>query len=82
MADDQDPADAGTEAPQGTRAIKDRNQRIREEAAQKRKGRREGESRRAAVQRNLDAGELVDDAFARGTHAATGFIKRHLNLIQ
>jgi predicted negative regulator of RcsB-dependent stress response len=82
VADDQDPADAGTDAKTGTRAIKDRNQRIREEAAQKRKGRREGESRRAAVQRNLDAGELVDDAFARGTHAATSFVKRHLNLIQ
>jgi tetratricopeptide (TPR) repeat protein len=82
VSDDQDPSDAGTEARQSTRAIKDRNQRIREEAAQKRRGRREGESRRAAVQRNLDAGELVDDALARGTHAATGFLKKHLNLIQ
>ena len=82
MAEDQDPADTGTDAPKETRAIKDRNQRIREEAAQKRKARRDHEQRRANVQRNLDAGELVDDALARGTHAATGWLKRHLNVIQ
>ena len=82
MAEDQDPADAGTDAPKGTRAIKDRNQRIRDEAAQKRKGRRDSEQRRANVQRNLDAGEMVDDALARGTHAATGWLKRHLNVLQ
>lgn len=76
---DQDPAETGTS---GTRAIKDRNQRIREEAAQKRKSRRDAEQRRSNVQRNLDAGEMVDDALARGTHAATGFLKRHVNLIQ
>jgi len=82
VAEDQDPADTGTDAPKETRAIKDRNQRIREEAAQKRKARRDHEQRRANVQRNLDAGELVDDALARGTHAATGWLKRHLNVIQ
>jgi tetratricopeptide (TPR) repeat protein len=82
VAEDQDPADTGTDAPQETRIIKDRNQRIREEAAQKRKARRDHEQRRANVQRNLDAGELVDDALARGTHAATGWLKRHLNVIQ
>jgi tetratricopeptide (TPR) repeat protein len=79
---EEDPAQTGTDAPKGTRAIKDRNQRIREEAAQKRKTRRDAEQRRANVQRNLDAGELVDDALARGTHAATGWLKRHVNVIQ
>jgi len=82
VAEDQDPADASTDAPKGTRAIKDRNQRIREEAVQKRKSRRDSEQRRANVQRNLDAGEMVDDALARGTHAATGFLKRHLHTFQ
>jgi hypothetical protein len=77
VAEDQDPTDAST------KAIKDRNQRVRAEAAAKRKSRREqGDQRRANVQRNLDASEIVDDAFARGTHAATGFLKRHLNIIQ
>jgi Tetratricopeptide repeat len=63
------------------KAIRDRNQKIRDEAAQKRKDRRHAE-RRAAVSRNLDAGEMVDDALARGTHAATGWLKRHFNVIQ
>lgn len=76
---DQDPAETGTD---GTRAIKDRNQRIREEAAQKRRSRRDAEQRRSNVQRNLDASEMVDDALARGTHAATGWLKRHVNVIQ
>jgi predicted negative regulator of RcsB-dependent stress response len=76
---DQDPAETGTS---GTRAIKDRNQRIREEAAQKRRSRREAEQRRSNVQRNLGASEMVDDALARGTHAATAWLKRHVNVIQ
>jgi tetratricopeptide (TPR) repeat protein len=79
VAEDQDPA---TDQPQGTRAIKDRNQRIREEAAEKRKARRESEQRRQNVQRNLDAGEMVDDALARGTHAAQNWLKRHMNVLQ
>ncbi|HWP04143.1 MAG TPA: hypothetical protein VNN72_00315 [Polyangiaceae bacterium] len=66
------------EAP---KAIRDRNQKIRDEAAQKRKSRRDSE-RRAAVSRNLDAGEMVDDALARGTQAATGWLKRHFNKLQ
>jgi hypothetical protein len=82
VAEDQDPAQTGTDAPKGSRATKDRNQRIRDEAVQKRKARRDSEQRRANVQRNLDASELVDDALARGTHAATGWLKRHLNVIQ
>jgi tetratricopeptide (TPR) repeat protein len=66
------------EAP---KAIRDRNQKVRDEAAQKRKTRRDAE-RRAAVSRNLDAGEMVDDALARGTQAATGWLKRHFNKLQ
>jgi len=63
------------------KAIRDRNQKIRDEAAQKRKTRRDSE-RRAAVARNLDAGEMVDDALARGTQAASGWLKRHFNKLQ
>jgi predicted negative regulator of RcsB-dependent stress response len=66
------------EAP---KVIRDRNQKVRDEAAQKRKTRRDVE-RRAAVSRNLDAGEMVDDALARGTQAATGWVKRHFNKLQ
>jgi predicted negative regulator of RcsB-dependent stress response len=66
------------EAP---KAIRDRNQKIRDEAAQKRKSRRDSE-RRAAVSRNLGAAEMVDDALARGTQAATSWLKRHFNKLQ
>lgn len=65
------------EAP---KAIRDRNQKVRAEAAQKRKSKHS--ERRAAVSRNLDAGEMVDDALARSTQAATGWLKRHFNKLQ
>lgn len=76
VSKDEEPAPAGTEA------IRDRNQRIREEAAAKRRRKRESEARQANVRSNLEASELVDDALARGTHAATGFLKAHFNKIQ
>jgi hypothetical protein len=76
VSKDEEPAPAGTEA------IRDRNQRIREEAASKRRRKRESEQRQANVRGNLEAGELVDDALARGTHAATGFLKAHFNKLQ
>jgi tetratricopeptide (TPR) repeat protein len=66
------------EAP---KAIRDRNQKVRDEAAQKRKTRRDAE-RRAAVTRNLAPGEMVDDALARSTQVATTWLKRHFNKMQ
>ncbi|HKO90556.1 MAG TPA: hypothetical protein VJU61_05355 [Polyangiaceae bacterium] len=63
-------------------AIKDRNKRVREEAAARRRNKREAETRRAAPARNLDTSEIVDDALARTTHAASVWLKRHLNTLQ
>lgn len=62
--------------------IRDRNRRIREEAAAKRRGKREVEERRAAPARNLDTSEIVDDVFARSTHAAAAWLKRNFNVVQ
>jgi tetratricopeptide (TPR) repeat protein len=76
VSKDEEPAPAATEA------IRDRNQRIREEAAAKRRRKRESEERHANVRGSLEAGEIVDDALARGTHAATGFLKAHFNKLQ
>jgi hypothetical protein len=76
VSKDEEPAPAGTEE------IRDRNQRIREEAAAKRRRKRESEARHANVRGSLEASEIVDDALARGTHAATGFLKAHFNKIQ
>ncbi len=68
----------------GTETIRDKNRRIREEAAAKRRSKREGE--KAAARRptlgQLEASEIMDDAFARTTHAVTGWVRRHFTLVQ
>jgi tetratricopeptide (TPR) repeat protein len=61
--------------------IRDRNARVRAEAAEKRRARREREQG-TAPKRNLDASEIMDDALARSTHAAAGFLTKHFNKVQ
>ena len=61
--------------------IRDRNERVRAEAAEKRRSRREREQG-GAPRRNLDASEMMDDALARSTHAAAGFLRSHFNKVQ
>ena len=59
--------------------IRDRNRRLREEAAGQRKSRNE---ERRAPTRQLEAGEIVDDALARSTAAAGDWLKRNFNVVQ
>lgn len=66
-----------TEDPEPSR---DRNKRLREEMAGG--GRRTKQGNRAIPARNLEAGEIVDDAFARTTQAAGEWLKRHANVVQ
>ncbi|RYZ04484.1 MAG: tetratricopeptide repeat protein [Myxococcales bacterium] len=61
--------------------IKDRNARVRAEAAEKRRSKRDREQG-TAPRRNLDASEVMDDALARSTHAAAGFLSKHFNKVQ
>ena len=61
--------------------IRDKNQRVRAEAAEKRRARREREEG-GAPRRNLDASEMMDDALARSSHAAAIFLRRHFNKVQ
>ena len=61
--------------------IKDRNARVRAEAVEKRRSRREREQV-TAPKRNLDASEMMDDALARSTHAAAGFLSKNFNKVQ
>jgi tetratricopeptide (TPR) repeat protein len=61
--------------------IRDRNARVRAEAADKRRSRREREQG-TSPRRNLDASEVMDDALARSTHAAAGFLTKHFNKVQ
>lgn len=67
--------------PEEPEQIKDRNARVRAEAAEKRRARREREQG-TAPRRNLDASEVMDDALARSTHAAAGFLTKHFNKVQ
>lgn len=92
-AERQPAAESAAEAGEGTskkkkkareaepETIRDRNARVRAEAAEKRRARREREQGRAP-KRNLDATEIVDDALARSTHAAAGFLTKHFNKVQ
>ena len=67
---------------EGTEAIRDRNRRIREEAAAKRRAKRQEATTAQRSTRNLDTSEVVDDALARSTHALGAWLKRHFNVIQ
>lgn len=93
--DSDDSADEAAAAPAATpkkkkkkaaegepEAIKDRNARVRAEAAEKRRARRDREQGGSAPRRNLDASEMMDDALARSTHAAAGFVTKHFNKVQ
>ena len=67
----------------GAEAIRDKNRRIREEAAQKRRAKRDEEKvARRPTLGQLEASEIVDDALARTTHAVTGWLRNHFTLVQ
>ena len=59
---------------------RDRNKRLREEMAEG--GRRTKQGSRAIPARNLEAGEIVDDALARTTQAAGEWLKKNANVVQ
>jgi predicted negative regulator of RcsB-dependent stress response len=87
VSEDRDSAESGEKRKKrkgtDTEAIRDRNQRIREEAAAKRREKREGSRERIApTGQRLDASEIVDDALARTTHVAGNWLKRNINVLQ
>jgi predicted negative regulator of RcsB-dependent stress response len=87
VSEDRDSAESGEKRKKrkgtDTEAIRDRNQRIREEAAAKRREKRQGERERGApTGQRLDASEIVDDALARTTHVAGNWLKRNINVLQ
>lgn len=58
---------------------RDRNRRLREEVTG---GRRTKPGARGIPARNLEAGEIVDDALARSTQAAGEWLKKNFNVVQ
>ncbi len=61
--------------------VRDRNQRLRSEAAAQRK-RQRAEERAAAMGEGLDASERVDDAIARSADAAGKFVRNNFAWMQ
>ncbi len=95
-ADSEAQADSAAEASEATsppkkkkkareqlepESIRDRNARVRAEAAEKRRSRRDREQS-SSPRRNLDASEVMDDALARSTHAAANLLTKHFNKVQ
>jgi len=71
---------AGTGKASSTQSIKDRNQRLRAEAAEKRRAKRDASS--LAASGGLTSTEMMDDALARGTHRAWTWIRANSALLQ
>ena len=61
--------------------IRDRNQRVRAQAAARRRARRDKE-RAAQAAGGLDTSEMVDDALARSTHAASKWLRANFKWVQ
>jgi predicted negative regulator of RcsB-dependent stress response len=71
--------------PNGSVAIKDirdRNARIRAQAAAERKAKQERERTNVAVPTGLDAAERMDDIFVRTTHAMAGWVRKNFKWLQ
>lgn len=62
--------------------IRDRNARLRAQAAEERRAKREREKAAVAVPVGLDAGERMDDLFVRTTHAATVWLRGNFKWLQ
>ncbi|MBN1612684.1 MAG: hypothetical protein JW940_39035 [Polyangiaceae bacterium] len=74
-------ASEAVHADTATQVIRDRNLRLREQAAAQRRSKRERQQRVAAAS-GLDASERVDDALARSTHAVMVWLKKNFNTVQ
>jgi tetratricopeptide (TPR) repeat protein len=62
--------------------IRDRNARLRAQAAKERQAKREREKAAVAVPIGLDAGERMDDIFVRATHATAGWLRANFRWLQ
>lgn len=68
--------------PKRVEQIRDRNARLRAQAAEERRAKRDREKATVAVPMGLDASERMDDIFVRSTHAAAGWLKSNFRWLQ
>ncbi len=78
-AESEEAEDDDGEPARGKKVL-DRNQRVREQAAARRRAKREKE--RAVEATGLDASEMVDDAVARGTDKTIRWIRKNFRWVQ
>jgi tetratricopeptide (TPR) repeat protein len=74
-------ATASEPAPQNE-PIRDRNARLRAQAAEERRAKRAREQPAVAVPIGLDASERMDDLFVRTTHAAATWLRNNFRWLQ
>jgi len=77
LADEDDSGPA-----RGVDQIRDRNARLRAQAAEERRAKREQEKSAVAVPMGLDASERMDDIFVRTTHAAAKWLGSNFRWLQ
>lgn len=85
LASDSAASSAEGEGPEpGKRVdqIRDRNARLRAQAAEERRSKRERDKSVAAVPIGLDAGERMDDLFVRTTHAGAAWLRNNFRWLQ
>jgi len=64
------------------REIRDRNAKIRAQAAEERRAKRERERTAVAMPSGLDAAERMDDIFVRTTHASATWVRKNFKWMQ
>lgn len=75
-----EPAEEAVEQRPAER-IKDRNRRLRAEAAERRQARRDVQDRSRTAQ-GLDTAEMVDDVFSRFTHTSWQWVRQNSGFVQ
>jgi predicted negative regulator of RcsB-dependent stress response len=73
------PSSGGSDA---IKEIRDRNARVRAQAAAQRRAKNERENAAVALPVGLDAAERIDDIFVRTTHAAAGWVHKNFKWLQ
>lgn len=81
-SEDEASADAGAAEVGSAQQIRDRNARIRAQAAEDRRSKRDKDRAPAAAPSGLDAAERMDDIFVRSTHAMVGWLTKNFKWLQ
>ncbi|MGC4063137.1 MAG: tetratricopeptide repeat protein [Polyangiaceae bacterium] len=79
---EQEAVDESSGSGNAVQQIRDRNARIRAQAAEERRAKRERDRVAVSAPTGLDAAERMDDLFVRSTHAAAGWVRKNFKWLQ